>query len=460
MPPRTARALLAVLAVPIALLADLVLSAGPASAHVVSAGALPAPSWLLGWFGAVCVLGTAVALRTSWPRARLHIGAGDDAVGLPDDLIAGTTSPWAALGHAVGLAFLGAVVVTAIVGPNEPAANIAPLIVYPVWWLGLPLLCLLAGDVMAALNPFVLLVAAIERAAGRERVARWQVAAPSWTAAASLWASSWFLFAYYRPGSPRAVAVFLVLYAVAATAGGLRWGRGWLRAGEGFAGISHSVAHLVRRRDEPHPPGLLALLVVWVGATAFHGVSTTLFWIDLEGTTTGWPRTAVNTLGLVWLTGVAAFVAMVAIRVLDDRRRPPVDDADEAVTPTPWPASSPAALLGLALVPLALAWLVAHELTFALFEGQNVIILLSDPIGRGWDLFHTVDLNINYRLARGGWVRWAQLILLLTGHIATVVLAHDGAVRILGRRRGMRVTWTVAGLSAASIVGACLLVLR
>jgi hypothetical protein len=118
------------------------------------------------------------------------------------------------------------------------------------------------------------------------------------------------------------------------------------------------------------------------------------------------------------------------------------------------------AVLGLALVPLALAWFLAYELSFALLEGQNFLILLSDPIGRGWDLFHTMHLTINYRIARGGWVRWAQEVLLLVGHIAAVVLAHDAALRVIGRRRGMRVTWTVAGLSSVSMVSACLLVLR
>ena len=41
------------------------------------------------------------------------------------------------------------------------------------------------------------------------------------------------------------------------------------------------------------------------------------------------------------------------------------------------------------LVPIALVYVAAHYLTFLLFEGQGIAYLLSDPLGRGWDLFGT-----------------------------------------------------------------------
>ena len=470
MSPRVARWLWGGLAIPGAVLADLVLGAGPAGAHNVSAGSLPAPSWLLGYIGAFAVVATAIALRSSWPRARLRIGL--TAPAAPGEPVAVPAPPrprrWAPVGHGVGLLLLGLVLFAAIVGPNENAANIAPVTVFVVWWVGLPILCLVAGDVMRTINPFVPIVALVERLLPR-RVDRSASEAPSRapdiTAAAFLWVFSWFFLAYHSPGSPRSLAVLLVVYSAAAVAGGVVWGRAWLAWGEGFAGISRAVAHLVRPRDEPPPPGLVALGAVWIGATAFDSVSSTTFWIDVEGATAGWGRTAVNTLGLVWLTGLAAVIGMAALRVIDGRRGArPVDDGDDDRAldsgASPWPAGSPAALLGLVLVPMATAWFIAHDLTFLLFEGQNFFALLSDPLGRGWDLFGTIDHTIDYRIVTAGWVRWVQLGSLLVGHTVAVVLAHDGAVRLLGRRRGMRVTWTATAVSGLSIVGAALLVLK
>ncbi len=433
MPTRAARRLLAALVLPAALLVDLELSAGPAAAHNVSGGALPAPSWLLGWFGAVCVLGAAVYLRTSWPKPRLALATVAVPAG-PEP--AERRVRWWTVGQGLGLLLLVAVVAAAVQGPDEPAANIAPLTLYPMWWVGLPVLCFLLGDVLAAVNPWAPLVALVERTIGPQRTSAWRTQAPEWTAAAFLFATSWFLFAYHRPGSPRAVAVFLVLYSAAAVLGGVRWGPSWLRTGEGFGALSHAVGRLLHRRAEATSPGLLALVVVWIGATAYHGVSNTTWWVDVEGATAGWTRTAISTLGLVGLTVGAAVIALLAARVVE---RP---------------------VLGLALVPLALAWFVAYELSFTVLDGQNFFILLSDPIGRGWDLFHTIRFTIDYKVARGGWVRWTQEIVLLVGHVAAVVLAHDAALRRLGRKRGMRVTWTVAFVSAGSLVAACVMVLR
>src|SRR5690606_20484864 len=91
------------------------------------------------------------------------------------------------------------------------------------------------------------------------------------------------------------------------------------------------------------------------------------------------------------------------------------------------------ARLGVGLVPVALAWFVAHDLTLLLFEGQNFIALLSDPIGRGWDLAGTISQTVDYGLAQAAWVPWVQVTAVLGGHVAAVVVSHDVALQL--RRR-------------------------
>jgi hypothetical protein len=41
----------------------------------------------------------------------------------------------------------------------------------------------------------------------------------------------------------------------------------------------------------------------------------------------------------------------------------------------------------LTLVPIAIAYLVAHYLTFLVQASQYLVPLASDPLGRGWNLF-------------------------------------------------------------------------
>jgi hypothetical protein len=439
--------------------AALVATATPAAAHSVGGGALPAPPWLLAYLGAALVLATAATLRATWPRHRLH-GFGGDADAATAGGPVGARLGGVHAGHLLGLALLVLVLVAAIVGPDTSAANVAPVAVLVIWWVGIPVLSLVAGDVMRIVNPFVPIVALVDRRGPRDRDE--DDGAPSWTSAAFLGAFAWFFMAYHRPGSPRSLAVFLAAYALAALAGGIRWGRGWLATGEGFAGLSAAVALLSpwRRRDDAPPPGVTALMVVWLGSTAFDAFTSTPFWADVLGDSQGWSRTLFNTVGLVWITAIVGGVYLLALRLAEragadaqsDRSDAEVDDEVDAPPALPQ-------RLGAALVPLALGWFVAHDLTLLLFEGQNFRALVSDPIGEGWDLFGTFNDTIDYSIVNAGWVRWVQLLALAAGHVAAVVVVHDTALGLLRRRRAMHVTWAFAAAAAGSVVAAALMVL-
>jgi hypothetical protein len=413
-------------------------------AHAVGGGALPAPPWLLSYIGIAGMLLTVVALRSSWPTARLDRFSPDAAVDTTAD-----EEGWPSIGQLLGIVLLGLSFVAAVIGPDDPAANVAPVAVLIVWWVGLPIASLVLGDVMGAINPFVGVVRLLRRIGvpGGSSPA----APPTWIPAAFLAAWGWFFLAYHHPGSPRALAVFLGAYVLVAVIAGLRWGAAWLRTGEGFGALSAAVARLAPRRGHRAVAGVATLMVVWVGGTLFDGLTNTPFWIDVLGTSRGWARTGLNTVGLAWMTAVAAGVLLVAFR-LAERTSATTTEADDA----------PALVdrLGIALVPLATGWFIAHDLTLLLFEGQNFIALLSDPLGRGWDLFGTINRTIDYGIVQATWVRWVQLVALAVGHIGAVVVGHDIAIRLVGRRRGMAATWALAVTAAASLVAAVLLVLK
>jgi hypothetical protein len=442
----------------LALLVAAVAGATPAAAHAVGGGELPAPPWLLSYLGAIALAATAVALRATWSRPRLHGFVGPAAVvASPGPIAPASGMPSADRrplglhpGYAVGLILLILAEVAAIVGPDSGAANVAPVAVLVVWWVGLPIVCLVAGDVMRAVNPFVALVALLDRR--RDHPAP---AAPAWTPAAFLGAFAWFFVAYHRPGSPRALAVFLAVYVVAAVAAGLRWGREWLATGEGFGALSASVALLSPwRRGGTPPPGVASLMVVWIGGTAFDAFASTPFWVDVLGTSQGWPRTMLNTVGLVWIIAIVAGVYLLALR-LAERIALGRDDGEGEIRARPALATT----LGVALVPLALGWFLAHDLTLLLFEGQNFLALVSDPIGEGWDLFGTVNQTIDYGIVQATWVRWTQVGLLAAGHVAFLVIAHDTALAVVRPRAAMRLTWALTAAAIVSIVAGALMVL-
>jgi len=403
-------------------------------AHAVGGNALPVPPWLLAYIGVALVLGTAAALRATWPRARWAATEPDPPATIP-------VGP----GHVVGLLVYVATVAVAIIGPNSSAANLAPWLVPVVWWVGLPIVCLLLGDVVRPLNPFVPIVALLDR---RRPVERGHDL-PSWTSAAFLAAWTWYLLAYHSPGSPRALATFLVAYGIAAVAGGLVWGRRWLAAGEAFGAISAAVARIGLRGWRGRAPivGTAALAVVWIGSTAFDGFTYRPFWQDVLGTSYGWTRTLISTVGLIWITAMAAGAFLLVVRVAERGQRE--EDRDRRLTQP----------LGTALVPLAVGWFLGHDITLLIGEGQNALALASDPLGRGWDLFGTYDHTVDYSIVTAWWVFWLQLALISAGHIASVVLMHELVLERLSPRAAMRTTWVMAGVTCASITAACMLVL-
>lgn len=89
-----------------------------------------------------------------------------------------------------------------------------------------------------------------------------------------------------------------------------------------------------------------------------------------------------------------------------------------------------ARLFVLSLVPIALAYHLAHYLSFLLIVGQYMIPLASDPFGMGWDLFGTSLYMVNIGIVNARFVWITSVIAIVMGHIIAVYLAHVMALRI------------------------------
>lgn len=88
----------------------------------------------------------------------------------------------------------------------------------------------------------------------------------------------------------------------------------------------------------------------------------------------------------------------------------------------------------LALLPLALFYHLAHNAMHLLTEGGAVLPLLSDPLGRGHDLFGTATVRVGHLLSDGA--LWAvQLALVLVGHLFALLVAHRISRRLFSERR-------------------------
>lgn len=373
-----------------------------------------APSWLL-----VATLLVAVALlwswlRTSWTTPRLDP---DGGVLLP----AWTAPVLRALVVAVaaaGLVVWAFTLTSGLVADDELVDLLAPFVANQQLLVIGMLVAAVLGDWWAAASPFATLARLLPDRPDRS--------APAWTGPALLATFVWLATSYHRPGTPsigdpKAIGVWLLAYTVAVLAGGLVWGRWWVRSGEGFAVLFGACAAISPFRRDPAtgrlrirpplsglggvlPAGAAAACTIAAAGAMFRTVSLTTWWAEIAGTRVGWERTMVSSVGLLFLTGLAAVVLTAATR---GRRAPSAAG----------------------LVPLAVGIAGASLLAFGLVRVVDATSVLSDPYGNGWDLLGTITWRGPAEWESSRRLAWTELAILLLGALGGLIAAHDATLR-------------------------------
>jgi len=89
----------------------------------------------------------------------------------------------------------------------------------------------------------------------------------------------------------------------------------------------------------------------------------------------------------------------------------------------------------LTLVPIAIAYHLAHYFSLFFLGGQYVIPLLSDPLGRGWNLFGTAQYQVDIGLVTPR-LQWSvAVVAVVLGHVCAIYLSHVSALRLFADRR-------------------------
>jgi hypothetical protein len=439
---------------------------------------LPVPEWLFFWGAAVVLVVSFVALGALWKRPLLSPRT--EGRPAPEALsrVALATVLRVAL-QTVSVALLVLIFAAATIGDTNPFRNLAPTWVYVDFWLGVPLLSVLFGNVWRALSPWRALadayVWARERTGGEARpLAEYPAHWGRWPGAALLFLFAALELAYTDPSNPRVLALAIGLYTYVALFGMAAFGREtWTRNGEAFAvlfgffalispwGVRDGRLRLrlpfaaLSVRDTT--PGTIAFLAVMLGSVGFDGFSRTTGWQNLVSRVEGPyvvdnPRLAellvtglhVGGLLVACLAVAAAFLAACAV-------------AQDMVGAS----RSLAADFVLSLVPIAFVYEVAHYFSLFLTQGQFTFPLLSDPFGRGWDVIGLADYVPNLAPLSPDTVWYVQVAALVTGHVAGLAVAHDRAVTIFADRNAalrsqyamlaLMVLYTMTGLWLLSL---------
>ena len=115
--------------------------------------------------------------------------------------------------------------------------------------------------------------------------------------------------------------------------------------------------------------------------------------------------------------------------------------------------------IGAGLVPIALGYLIAHYLTYLLIDGQRILIAISDPFQKGWDLFGTAFWTPTGAWLPPGLVWTVQLAAVVGGHMlgawgGHVVAAADaprGITPLALRRRQLPLAIVMVGLTSLTL---------
>ena len=405
----------------------------PAAAHGVGGRIdLPIPVWQFAWAASFAVAASFTVLGRFWTEPRLARAAQG---GLLLRSIRRFDRLLRSVARLIGLLALGALLYAALRGNSSITSNIAPYAVFIVFWVGLQLVSAFLGDAWAGFNPFWTLAdlgAWIRaRATGKPISGASAGGGDRWWAVAAIFTFVWLELAYHQGASPRTIGAYLIVYTAAMGVGGMVYGRGWVRDADGFGVLFSTLgamAPLHRHRSGlwrlrsplaglatlEIPPGAVRFILVVLGSTTFDGFSRSSFWLDVVSNRSGWELTALNTGGLVFAIGVVMFVYRMAIAAMAWITGDSEAELGDAFGPS--------------LVPIVVAYTVAHYFSFLVLDGQAILRLASDPFGMGWNLFGTAAYRVNYGLLSTTAIAWIQTAAIAVGHVLAVLVAHDRAV--------------------------------
>ncbi|MEA2124925.1 MAG: hypothetical protein QOI80_1707 [Solirubrobacteraceae bacterium] len=409
---------------------------------IVGRADLPIPAAMFGVAASLVLVVSFVSLAAGWTRPRLEA--------LPE-------RPWLPLPRAVdavlgaiGVAVFAVCVYAGLAGTDLEEDNLAPTLIYVGFWVAVPVLSLFAGDVFRLLSPW----RAVGRASGAAigRFAGSDVTEPlpyparlgRWPAVAGLFAFAFCELCWGQGRDPQVLAVCaLVYFAVQVVGMGLYGVEAWSRNGDAFGvyfGLFAALSPVGRREDGrlllrpplSGAPGLLrpaatvALLCTAIGSTVFDGAKEGPLFGDIVphlqdffvslGLSKGAGLEAGFTVGLVFCIGFVAAVYALGVRGM----------------PEPSPAASRARAFAHSLVPIVVAYVVAHYFSLLAYNGQALWRLASDPLGDGSDLFGGAGSTIHYSVVSATAIWYVQVGALVLGHVCGLVLAHDRALALYG----------------------------
>lgn len=355
----------------------------------------------------------------------------------------------------VSIILLCMVVVAGLFGTRNPEMNLAPILVWIVWWVGLSFLVACIGNIWSALDPWRALFEGTDKLARRVGLANginlgaaYPQRLGTWPAVILLVAFVWIEVVYPHAAVPSHVGWMALAWSVFTLTGMVCFGgEVWRRNADVFAIYFSTLARFAPIDIGPDgrsivlrppgrglitagavPSGMVGFVIAMLSTVMFDGLLGTQAmaltqvaladWMALHPLAGGYSLGAAGIITM-WLFFLLAYMlaCRATARLVRDRT-----------------AGTIARLFVLTLVPIAIAYNVAHYFHYLLVQGQLIIPLLSDPLGRRWDLFGTAMYYPDIGILDARFIWYLAITSIVAGHVISIWLAHRLALREFGAR--------------------------
>lgn len=417
---------------------------------------LPIPLGLTIAGGVAALVVSFAVLALAWRKPRYARMAGRPAPRLTA-LVRSTA--FTLVTRAFGLALFGYTAWAAFAGPD---LLINPFfgMIYVLLWVGLVPLSLIFGSFWRTISPLRTLHLLLNKATGGDR-SQGMYDLPDrlgyWPAALGLFAFVWMELVYPNSAELGPLSLWVSTYVAIMLIGSAVFGEKWFERADPFEVFSTLVGHLsVWGRDADDRivirsplanlarvdvrPGLVGVVAVLFGSTAFDSFHSSERWVGYIQTT-DFPGLSRNgaLLGFCVLAGVLFSVAARLTSAGPDVPKKELPDR-----------------LAHSMMPIVVGYFVAHYLSFFVINGQQTLIQMSDPMVTGANLLGTAGWQINdWLVYHPTLLATVKVLGVVIGHVVAVVSAHDRAIEVLPRSHQITgqlamllvmVVFTVSGL--------------
>lgn len=391
---------------------------------------LPVPIWLTLYVGASVVIFTFVVASLLLP---------DIETGVVEKYFSKTKlvnflqqKGSGAVFRVLTVALFALAIIAALLGTTNPDQNFAPTFFWIVFWVALPFSSLLFGNFWENINPWSAIYGWVKKIK-EFPITQYPAAWGLWPAVIFYALFTWFELASGIGYLPRVLGVILLTYSAIMLAGALKYGFEWLRQAEVFTVLARLVGAIsifgydngTFRLQTPgaglmklqtNTPGLLAFVGVFISGVSYDGFKETGLWQTVLSAAPV-PTQITATFGLlaVFFIFIGAYFATITLM--------------KKVGETKTPVKILARNFIVSIIPIGIAYTMAHYFALLFISGQSIIALISDPFGLGANIFGTADYSINVGLIGAKALWYIQLGFVLGGHMLGVYIGHLIAVK-------------------------------